>query len=269
MRRLRGLAAAVICGCLVAIGAAPESGATTLRKVAKPTVHRAKQPPRSKCRVMRRRQGRKLVAVKVCPKPAQRKTTLAATGSSRASAQAPAPATGQTRAPTAGGTPAPTAGGTPAPSTGLSAPSAAPITTYPGGTSAWDEPALVNPTTVVLSDSARSLKLDQSKDYIVTCPPGQFDVSGKITIWGGHNVVFENCDEYVDNPAGDWAGYLENQTGTLWVHDVHFGGAAVEERRRVPAARRSTTAAHELRALRERVLHVRFDGRELGVGRER
>jgi hypothetical protein len=84
---------------------------------------------------------------------------------------------------------------------------------------------LVNPTTVVLSDSARSLKLDQSQDYIVTCPPGQFDVSGKITIWGGHNVVFENCDEYVTNPAGDWAGYLENQTGTLWVHDVHFGGA--------------------------------------------
>jgi hypothetical protein len=95
----------------------------------------------------------------------------------------------------------------------------------PPGASAWDEPGLVNPTTVVLSDSARSLKLNQSQDYVVTCPPGQFNVSGKISIWGGHNVVFENCDEYVTNPSGDWAGYLQNQTGTLWVHDVHFGGA--------------------------------------------
>jgi hypothetical protein len=77
----------------------------------------------------------------------------------------------------------------------------------------------------MLSDSARSLRLIQSQDYIVECPPGRFDVSGKISIWGGHNVVFENCDEYVTNPGGDWAGYLQNQTGTLWIHDVHFGGA--------------------------------------------
>jgi hypothetical protein len=78
---------------------------------------------------------------------------------------------------------------------------------------------------VVLSDASRSLTLSRSQDYVVECPPGRFDVSGKITIWGGHNVVFENCDEYVTNRAGDWAGYLEDQTGTLWVHDVHFGGA--------------------------------------------
>jgi hypothetical protein len=95
----------------------------------------------------------------------------------------------------------------------------------PAGPSAWDEPALVNPTVVTLSDSDRSLTLDQSQDYIVQCPSGQFDVSGKITIYGGHNVVFQDCDEYVTNPAGDWAGYLEDQTGTLWIHDVHFGGA--------------------------------------------
>jgi hypothetical protein len=78
---------------------------------------------------------------------------------------------------------------------------------------------------VWLSDSYRSIKLNQSQDYIVKCPPGELDLSGKFAIWGGHNVVFEDCDEYVTNPAGDWAGYLEDQTGTLWVHDVHFGGA--------------------------------------------
>ncbi|MBV9604670.1 MAG: hypothetical protein JO027_06175 [Solirubrobacterales bacterium] len=95
----------------------------------------------------------------------------------------------------------------------------------PAGVSAWAPPALTNPTIVTLSDSNRSVKLNQSQDYIVRCPPGQFDVSGRINIWGGHNVVFENCNEYVTNPTGDWAGYLQNQTGTLWIHDVHFGGA--------------------------------------------
>jgi hypothetical protein len=95
----------------------------------------------------------------------------------------------------------------------------------PAGATAWEEPALVHPTVVTLSDSNRSVTLDQSKDYIVQCPSGQFDVSAKITIWGGHNVVFQNCDEYMTNPSGDWAAYLEDQTGTLWIHDVHFGGA--------------------------------------------
>src|ERR1700733_13544313 len=90
--------------------------------------------------------------------------------------------------------------------------------------SAWNEPTLVDPITVTLSNSNRSLKLDQSRDYIVQCPPGQLDMSGKFAIWGGHNVVLQDCDEYVTNPAGDWAGYLEDQTGTMWIDDVHFGG---------------------------------------------
>jgi hypothetical protein len=94
----------------------------------------------------------------------------------------------------------------------------------PAGPSAWEEPALVDPTVVTLSASNRSLTLNQSQDYIVQCPPGQFDVPGKITIWGGHNVVFQDCDENVTSPTGDWAGYLEDQTGTLWIDDVHFGG---------------------------------------------
>ena len=83
----------------------------------------------------------------------------------------------------------------------------------------------MDPTVVTLSASNLSLKLNQSQDYIVRCPAGQLDLPGKFAIWGGHNVVFEDCDEYVTNPSGDWAGYLEDQTGTLWVDDVHFGGA--------------------------------------------
>ncbi len=83
---------------------------------------------------------------------------------------------------------------------------------------------MIDPTVITLSASDLSLKLNQSQDYIVACPSGQFDVPSKITIWGGHNVVLQDCDEYVTNAAGDWAGDLEDQTGTLWVHDVHFGG---------------------------------------------
>ena len=36
-------------------------------------------------------------------------------------------------------------------------------------------------------------------------------------------MVFENCDVELTNP--DWAARFSDQTGTLWIHDVHFGGA--------------------------------------------
>jgi len=50
------------------------------------------------------------------------------------------------------------------------------------------------------------------------------NLSGKITVWGGHNVIFQDCDENVTSPTGDWAADFQNQTGTLWIHDVHFDG---------------------------------------------
>jgi len=182
-----------------------------------------KPKPKPKCKTVRRRRGKKWVRVKVCPKPVKGKASSSpangkARGGTSTSGSTSASAPGQTQT-----IPVPPSA-TAAPATGVQGGTPRGIA-LPPGASAWDEPGLVNPTTVLLSDSARSLKLNQAQDYVVTCPPGRFDVSGKITIWGGHNVVFENCDEYVTNPGGDWAGYLENQTGTLWVHDVHFGGA--------------------------------------------
>ncbi len=206
------------CGGLAWV--APSAGAAPVG-ITPGSVKSLKKPakPKPKCKTVRRRRVRKWVKVKVCSKPV--KTTASpslASGKPRTSGGTSTPAQTQTILVP------PSATAAPAPATGSQAGTPRGIA-LPLGASAWDEPALVNPTTVVLSDSARSLKLSQTQDYIVTCPPGQFNVSGKITIWGGHNVVFENCDEYVSNPAGDWAGYLENQTGTLWVHDVHFGGA--------------------------------------------
>jgi hypothetical protein len=92
-------------------------------------------------------------------------------------------------------------------------------------TSAWDQPPLTNPVTITVSDTNRTLNLSASQDYIIQCPAGVVDMSAKLQVWGGHNVIFQNCDEYVTSPTGDWAGDFQNQTGTLWIHDVHFGGA--------------------------------------------
>ncbi|HET6868609.1 MAG TPA: hypothetical protein VFH80_22040 [Solirubrobacteraceae bacterium] len=89
--------------------------------------------------------------------------------------------------------------------------------------SAWDRPSLSNPTTVQISDANHVLVLNQSQDYVVRCPPGTLDLSAALNIWGGHNVVFENCDLYLTN--SDWAAKFSYQTGTLWMHDVHFGGS--------------------------------------------
>ncbi len=99
----------------------------------------------------------------------------------------------------------------------------APITVPPPGPSAWDRPALSNPTTIQISDANHVLVLDQSLDYIVQCPPGTLELSSALNIWGGHNVVFENCALDLANP--DWAARFSDQSGTLWIHDVHFGGA--------------------------------------------
>jgi hypothetical protein len=228
----RALVAAISVGLLLlTIGVTSGLGATPSRPApARPgkkhVVYRAAQscpsprhPARGKfvhptmCREAARDQAKRAPAPKRKPKATPKKPA------SPVPSEPTSPGTGATvpappQPPAPGPAPAPTP-----PSTPPSAPS------QPAGASAWDEPALVDPTMVMLSDSNRSLKLDQSKDYIVECPAGRFDVSGKITIWGGHNVVFQDCDEYVTDPSGDWAGYLEDQTGTLWVHDVHFGGA--------------------------------------------
>jgi len=92
----------------------------------------------------------------------------------------------------------------------------------PARPSAWDPPALVNPTVVPIDDSQRNLKLDQTKDYILECHPGPVRLSWALVVWGGHNVVLQDCNLNVKVP--NWAAQFKDQTGTLWVHDVHFGG---------------------------------------------
>lgn len=126
-----------------------------------------------------------------------------------------------------GGPPAsaPEAGPVPAAaaSTAPPAPVAPPVPIPPPVPSAWDRPSLSNPTTVQISDANHVLVLSQSQDYIVQCPPGPVALGAALNIWGGHNVVLENCDIDLANP--DWAARFSDQSGTLWMHDVHFGGS--------------------------------------------
>ena len=98
---------------------------------------------------------------------------------------------------------------------------AATTTTTTAPSSAWGEPALVNPITINVTP-ATNLALPQNQDYILQCPTGTMVLTDTFKVWGGHNVVLQNCN--FELSISGWAGKFENQSGTLWIHDVHFGG---------------------------------------------
>jgi hypothetical protein len=96
-------------------------------------------------------------------------------------------------------------------------------TTAPTVPSAWDAPPLQNPLRVTITNAHRDLNLLPGQDYVLRCPPGQQVLQSRLVVNGGHNVELEDCNLHVT--SRDWAAYLEHQSGTLWVHDVHFGGS--------------------------------------------
>jgi hypothetical protein len=89
--------------------------------------------------------------------------------------------------------------------------------------SAWDEPALSHPITIELTAFNSVLALSQSHDYVLQCPSGGLSLSAALNVWGGHNVVLENCDIELSDPG--WAARFSDQSGTLWVEGVRFGGS--------------------------------------------
>lgn len=175
--------------------------------VAKP-VGRHSQPARHACRAKPKKHR---VAAKRCRRHAKRHGGLSIAPPTTSPAPAPSSSEPEPEPSPAANTPAPTVAGAPPIPVPLPVPSA------------WDRPSLSNPTTVELSDANHGMVLSQSKDYIVQCPPGTLQLTAALNIWGGHNVVLENCD--LDITASDWAARFSNQAGTLWIHDVHFGGS--------------------------------------------
>jgi hypothetical protein len=88
--------------------------------------------------------------------------------------------------------------------------------------SAWDRPALVDPTTIVVDAAHNNLVLDQSKDYILRLTPGVDSMRTGLTVWGGRNVVIDGGDLNVTGHSGGME--LKNQAGTIWIHDLHISG---------------------------------------------
>jgi len=81
---------------------------------------------------------------------------------------------------------------------------------------------MTKPLTITLGEDQRDLVLDRKRDYVLRCPHGQRRLSGRLSVWGGRNVMFADCHERVARP--DWAAYFADQAGTLWIDGVHFGG---------------------------------------------
>lgn len=105
----------------------------------------------------------------------------------------------------------------------------------PGG---WDEPALQAPQSIELSDSNRNLKLDRGSDYTLTCPNRAVTLSWTLVVYGGRNVVFQDCRVVNADPGAvdsqgrvNYSGAVQfkNQAAGLWVHDVYFAGAHLSE----------------------------------------
>jgi hypothetical protein len=197
------------------------AGATWVMTAVKKPLH-AKKTAKRACQVQpaRRRRGNRSATRQTCKrsaKAAPRHTTRTAVHPASAGA-----------APAAASTPA-CCSAPAAPSAPPASNSSAPILGASNNTtsdqqapqSAWDYPAMVDPTTVEIGPNNYNLQLDQSKDYILQCPPGPVDLPSELSVWGGHDVVLQDCDLEVND---NWVAYLHNQTGTMWVHDVHFGG---------------------------------------------
>jgi hypothetical protein len=88
--------------------------------------------------------------------------------------------------------------------------------------SAWERPALVDPTTIVVDAAHNNLVLDPSKDYILRLTRGVDSMRTGVTVWGGRNVVIDGGHIKITGRSGAMA--LKNQAGTIWIHDLHISG---------------------------------------------
>lgn len=114
-------------------------------------------------------------------------------------------------------------------SNGYRAPRAVYVPASTATASAWSRPHLVNPVQITLNQSnvATLGHLDPNTDYDITCASGATTLTNGPTIYGGHNVIFENCDLAISGASG--GASFKNQTGEIWAHDIHFAGSDLLE----------------------------------------
>lgn len=80
-------------------------------------------------------------------------------------------------------------------------------------------PKLSAPTTVTIATGSSNLKLDQTKDYIVT---GYTE--GELNIWGGRRVVATGCEVKTTGRGA----YFQRQTEVMWCEGLKITGAPTE-----------------------------------------
>lgn len=158
--------------------------------------------------------------------PAPAPTTSSPAPAPTTSSPAPAPTTSSPA-------PAPTTS-SPAPAPTTSSPAPAPTTSSPAPVTSesalrFRPPALVNPVTMAFPEGGATVKLDVTKDYILTLPANRPLVNTKgLTITGGRNVVI--IGGVVDVRDGDATtgarrgAYLSKATpnGTTFIEGVRF-----------------------------------------------
>ena len=206
-----GMAVAIV---LVAAGPAGAVVAAPITRLVRST-HRHAAP----CRATPKRRHSKKRKATTCRRPTKTHTTESTTGGPAAAGSGGSTSNGSTTSSAA--PPVTVAVAPPAPTVigpSGSNPPPLPVT----APSAWDEPALNDPITIQLSPANFVMSLSQSQDYILQCPSGGLTVLNAVNVAGGHNVVLENCDIELSNP--DWAAKFSDQSGTLWIEGVHFGG---------------------------------------------
>lgn len=197
---------------IVLLAAASPAGAMPMIPVTR-VAHAAPRHAK-RCRPAPKRRHAKQRRAAKCRKQTKKHGPRSASGGAPTATPAPIPpsptvATSSTSSPPVSLAPAPTGSNLPP----------LPVTVP----SAWDEPTLSNPITIELSATNYVLALSQSQDYVLQCPPGGLALPAALNVWGGHNVVLENCAFQIS--SADWAAHFSDQSGTLWVQGVHFGGS--------------------------------------------
>tara|TARA_B100000941_G_C28502662_1_gene555314 strand:- start:1244 stop:2755 length:1512 start_codon:yes stop_codon:yes gene_type:complete len=98
-------------------------------------------------------------------------------------------------------------------------------------TLSWAPPELVNPITVNVTSSYRSLNLDTNQDYIIQMPTTPLTANGGLNIIGGHNVVLIGGEIRFDTPLPDGFHptarrglFVKQSTGTVHIEGLLITG---------------------------------------------
>lgn len=107
----------------------------------------------------------------------------------------------------------------------------------------WSPPKLVNPQTITLSTDPQTLKLDNTKDYILQFPStpvvAQFNDDDVLFISGGHNIVMIGGEIHIPDLPDTLHGVsgndnqrqamrLNDQTGTVFIEGLEVSGVCMD-----------------------------------------